>query len=326
MRIVLLVACPWAAMSPLHAKIVFVSLRAGNFEIYKMDANGRNKTRLTRNEVDEYAPIWSPDGGQIAFESYRDGNGEIYVMDADGGNQRNLTQHPAADGSPDWASDGTRIAFHRARDLDANIYTIDTDGKNLKQITRLEWSINPKWSPDSRWIAFDWWANPPGIYAIEPDTTLLCRISKPGPNVPMFVVGWSSDGSKVMYAAPIAKTHNDLVLVIATLSPDGHGEVVKWEEVPLPQRLDSTPAWETDGRSILFTHEAFGNEDIYRYRLDNQKLIQLTDHPAKDSSPHEWNPRLLVLPQGLVPKRWGEIKSNAHRHRGIGVYPIPPIP
>ena len=32
-----------------------------------------------------------------------------------------------------------------------------------------------------------------------------------------------------MYVAPLADAHNDLVLVIATLSPDGHGEVVKWE-------------------------------------------------------------------------------------------------
>ena len=310
MRLSILVVCLWLATSPLHAKIVFVSPRAGNFEIYKIDANGRNKTRLTRNEADEYAPVWSPDGRQIAFESRRDGNKEIYVMDADGGNQRNLTQHPAIDDSPDWHPDGTRIAFHRGREGDANIYTMDADGGNVKQVTRLELAINPRWSPDGRWITFDWWANPPGIYAIEPDTTLLCRISKPGPDVPMFVAGWSPDGSKVMYAAPLADAHNDLVLVIATLSPDGHGEVVKWEEVPLPQRLDSKPAWGADGRSVLFTHEAFGNEDIYRYRLDNQKLIQLTNPPAKDSSPHEWNPLLPVSPQGLIPRLWGDIKPH----------------
>ena len=310
MRIAILVACLWLVTRSLHANIVFVSWRDGNWEIYKMDTNGRNKTRLTRNETDEYAPVWSSDGKQIAFESYQNRNWEIYVMDADGGNQRNLTQHPAIDGSPDWHPDGTRIAFERGREGDANIYIMEADGGNVKQVTRLELAINPKWSPDGRWIAFDWWSNPPGIYAIEPDTTFLCRISKPGPDVPMFVAGWSPEGSRVIYAAPIADAHNDLVLVIATLSPDGHGEVIKWKEVPLPQRLDSTPAWGTDGRSILFTHEAFGNEDIYRYRLDNQKLIQLTDHPAKDSSPHEWNPRLPVSPQGLTPKRWGEIKSN----------------
>ena len=314
MRIYTLLACFWAVTNPLYAQIVFESLRDGNWEIYKMDTDGGNQIRLTFHEAEDNSPVWSPDGRQIAFESKRDGNKEIYVMDADGGNQRNLTQHPAIDGSPDWHPDGTRIAFERGREGDANIYIMEADGGNVKQVARLELAINPKWSPDGRWIAFDWWSNPPGIYAIEPDTTFLCRISKPGPDVPMFVAGWSPEGSRVIYAAPIADAHNDLVLVIATLSPDGHGEVIKWKEVPLPQRLDSTPAWGTDGRSILFTHEAFGNEDIYRYRLDNQKLIQLTDHPAKDSAPHEWNPRLPVSPQGLAPKRWGEIKSNRLQH------------
>ena len=133
-------------------------------------------------------------------------------------------------------------------------------------------------------------------------------------DVPLFVVGWTPDGSQVMYAVPLADAHNTRALVIATLSPDGHGEVIKWEEVPLPQRLDSTPAWGADGESVLFTHEAFGNEDIYRYRLDNQKLIQLTDHPTKDSSPDEWNPRLSASQQGLIPKRWGEMKSHSRRY------------
>ena len=100
MRISILVACLWLATSPLHAQIVFLSLRTGNWEIYKMDSNGRNKARLTRNEADEYSPVWAPNGKQIAFESYRDKNWDIYVMDADGGNQRNLTQHPAIDSFP----------------------------------------------------------------------------------------------------------------------------------------------------------------------------------------------------------------------------------
>ena len=111
MRIYILVFCLWAATSALHAKIVFISLRDGNWEIYKMDADGGNQTRLTHNKVNDYAPVWSPNGRQIAFERVQDGNWEIYVMDADGGNQRNLTEHPARDNDPHWHPDGTRIVF-----------------------------------------------------------------------------------------------------------------------------------------------------------------------------------------------------------------------
>ena len=311
MRIVLLVACLWAATSPLHAKIVFVSLRDGNFEIYKMDANGRNKTRLTRNEADEYAPVWSPDGGRIAFESYRDGNGEIYVMDADGGNQRNLTQHPAIDNAPDWHPDSTRIAFDSSRDGTSNIYVMDTDGRNVEQITHLNSASRPKWSPDGQWIAFDWWTAPgKHICIINPDTTHLCRISRPAPETPMSVAGWSPDGKRIMYMAALDEAGDDLVVVIATLSPDRRGKVVKWEQVRLPQGFIGSLTWGADGKSILFMSETRGNEDIYRYRLDNQKLIRLTNHPNSDGDQHEWHPPLTVSEQGLAPIPWGSIKFN----------------
>ena len=47
MRISILMACLWLATSPLYAQIVFLSLRAGNWEIYKMDIDGGNQIRLS---------------------------------------------------------------------------------------------------------------------------------------------------------------------------------------------------------------------------------------------------------------------------------------
>ena len=83
-------------------KIAFTTDRDGNEEIYVMDADGSNPTRLTNNSADDGQPAWSPDGSQIAFGSFRDGNPEIYVMDADGSNQTNLTNNPASDRTPAW--------------------------------------------------------------------------------------------------------------------------------------------------------------------------------------------------------------------------------
>ena len=41
-------------------KIVFVSERDGNQEIYVMDADGSNQTRLTDNQAIDEWPNWSP--------------------------------------------------------------------------------------------------------------------------------------------------------------------------------------------------------------------------------------------------------------------------
>jgi hypothetical protein len=51
--------------SPDGAKIVFPSRRPGNFEIYVMDANGANPTRMTFDTAVDAAPHWQglpPDG------------------------------------------------------------------------------------------------------------------------------------------------------------------------------------------------------------------------------------------------------------------------
>lgn len=311
MRIYTLMFCFWVAASPLHAKIVFTSLRDGNWEIYKMDADGGNQTRLTHNHVNDYAPVWSPDGSQIAFERVQDGNWEIYVMDADGGNQRNLTNHPAQDNNPHWHPDGTRIVFYSSRGASSRIYVMDTDGGNVEEIPHLLRASRPKWSPNGKWIAFEQSGDSEEIQMIKPDTNQLRIISVRIPR-PMSIVGWSPDGRRIMYMAAFDAEGNDAVLVIATLSRDGSGKVIGWQRVRLPRfpRFDGNPAWGADGKSILFLGRNRGNQNIYRYQLDNRKLIRLTDHPDSDAMPNEWHPLLTVAQQGLAPIPWGGIKSN----------------
>ena len=81
-----------------QAQIVFSSNRDGNWEIYVMDADGKNLRRLTKNPHDEWEPSWSPDGKRIAFASEGVGNFDIYVMNADGARQvRRLTKNRSGD-------------------------------------------------------------------------------------------------------------------------------------------------------------------------------------------------------------------------------------
>jgi hypothetical protein len=91
---------------PQTARIAFTSDRDGDLELYVMNADGTNQTRLTRSAGWDNGCSWSPDGSRLAFLSERDGNFEIYVMNADGTDQTRLTRDPAWNSIPSWSPDG----------------------------------------------------------------------------------------------------------------------------------------------------------------------------------------------------------------------------
>src|SRR5215212_669754 len=68
-------------------------LRDSNEEIYVMDSNGQNQTRLTFNPADDTNIAISPDGTKIVFESQGNSNREIFVMNRDGSNKMIRARH-----------------------------------------------------------------------------------------------------------------------------------------------------------------------------------------------------------------------------------------
>lgn len=87
-----------ARWSPDGRRITFFSnrdnesdIRINESEIYVMDADGSNETRLTTARGWDFMPSWSPDGGFIVFDSQRDGRRSLYVMTANGFAQTKIT-------------------------------------------------------------------------------------------------------------------------------------------------------------------------------------------------------------------------------------------
>lgn len=323
MRMVMLVASFWLVTSPLWGKIAFHSKRDGNSEIYTMHSDGNGQTRLTFNAARDNAPSWSPNGRQIAFHSSRDDdndphtaeeNTEIYVMDADGGNQRRLTHYLGLDTRPDWHPDGSQIAFTSTRNGNFNIYVMDTDGSNVKQVTDLEFAARPKWSPDGKRIAFEGYiGNQREIFVVNTNGTGRFKVSKPRPDASMFLGGWSPDGKQILYTEAVGLSVANSFPVIATLNLVGQRKVKRWDRVPVPRMPFHSTAFSADGKSIFFSGKRDNDWNIYRFQLADGKLIQLTDSPGSDVAAHEWNPRLSVQLQRLLPVFWGEMKSNQLR-------------
>ena len=58
--------------SPDGQRIAFRSNRSGSYNLYVMDADGRNLQRLTDHAGNDYDPSWLPDGESVVFASDRD--------------------------------------------------------------------------------------------------------------------------------------------------------------------------------------------------------------------------------------------------------------
>ncbi len=86
------------ALSRDGQKVVFMSARDGNWEIYLVNADGANLKRLTDDPAIDGLPTWSPDGRLIAFVKGQDQKWAVWTMYPDGSNQQELL--PLA-GSPD---------------------------------------------------------------------------------------------------------------------------------------------------------------------------------------------------------------------------------
>lgn len=67
--------------SPDGRYIVYASVKDGDWEIYRIDADGSNEIKLTSNSgIEDNYPVWSPDGTKIAFSRNSSGSENIWIM------------------------------------------------------------------------------------------------------------------------------------------------------------------------------------------------------------------------------------------------------
>lgn len=127
-----------------HTNITPITCRS---DVYVMNADGSNKTNITRNGSSNLSPSWSPDGKKLVFASaaafsFQEPSAiNIFVINADGTGLNRLTASP--DGTtrfignvaPQWSPDGKKIAFISDREGNPDIYIMNADGSSQTRIT-----------------------------------------------------------------------------------------------------------------------------------------------------------------------------------------------
>lgn len=108
-------------------------VRPSKMDIWIMDADGRNKKKLTDLGAASFAPFLHPNGRQVIFSSnHHDPRGrefDLFVINTDGTGLRQVTFTPDFDGFPMFTRDGKRLIWgtnrHGSTSGETNVFVAD---------------------------------------------------------------------------------------------------------------------------------------------------------------------------------------------------------
>jgi len=240
-------------------KIAFVSSRDGNPEIYTINTDGTDLTRLTNDPAVDEEPAWSPDGQRIAFVSERSGKSELYVMNADGSDVVRRTFSAGFTESPSWSPDGTKIVYSTLSNGSGNLWVVSPNAGGPGPTLLFEapgWDAQPSWSPDgtklalvSDWYAYDFVFD---IFLINADgsgfTGLTGNIFD---HLDYFRPSWSPNGALIAHVVSETVGIDQYITTLAVMNADGTGRT------PLISAATwAKSSWSPDGQVIAFTSGA----------------------------------------------------------------------
>jgi serine/threonine-protein kinase len=294
---------PIAPASDLRGRLLYVSDRDGDYEIYlKSLGTNRPDDKLTNNDgINDWFPDWSADGNWIIFTSNRaggDSNHDLYTMRGDGSGQNIYVNTPAWDEYGNWEPGSDRVVFSSTGEtngvFNSELFRRNSDGS----LTRLTFNQgddrNPDW--DSGGEIF-YASNAEGNWEIY----VLPAAAEPGAVPPRNLTNHpavdedpaiSPDGSRIVFVRKEVDTNGNGqvgdgdVGNIYVMNRDGSGA-----RAITTTNLDSSPAWSPDGQWIVFTRaldltENYGN--LYAVRLSDNSLIPITTEEASANWGAAW--------------------------------------
>lgn len=148
-----------ARWSPDGKRIAFKSSRGGNWDIYVMNADGTNVTRVTDSPANDHDPVWMPDGRSVIISSDRDSREDLYrVWLADRRVER-LTRHVVGRAiMPSVSADGRFVTYaaqtlQRLQFWEFQIHVLDLTTGKIRALDQSGGTCWPAFSPDGKLIA-----------------------------------------------------------------------------------------------------------------------------------------------------------------------------
>jgi WD40 repeat protein len=145
--------------SPDGTRIAFSRLTDKGYNVFVMDADGRNVHALTDTTENTLAAGWTPDSQKVIGVGTKDGGELVQLLDVVNSTAQELNfirQSGNVDVS--ISPDGQWVAFVNKvlGRMAPGIFISRLDGSDKRLLVQLDtWSVGrPRWSPDGNWLAF----------------------------------------------------------------------------------------------------------------------------------------------------------------------------
>lgn len=147
-----------ALVSPDGRTVASTVREPGRNDVWLLGLSGELEERLTLDQAEDEMPVWSPDGRRIAYSNAWAGEARrILVTDIAGRGEPEVLRawsrhiHPSS-----WSPDGQWLAaydYHPTNNEDVWVLNVrSTDSVAVATTEHSE--LNPVFSPDGRWIAY----------------------------------------------------------------------------------------------------------------------------------------------------------------------------
>ena len=268
-----------------QGRIVFVSDRDGNMEMYSITASGEDEVNLTKSGIDESTPVVSRNRRYVAFLSNHGDGMSVESMRIDGTERTSAAQGAAVYKDIRWSPDAQRIAYIRKDGDDTAMMMSHKDGSNPQELTQIGGTEIGDWSKDGNLLVFtigDESGAARGMYTVNPDGVNEHQYTNQRDYSPR----WSPDSKRLAFISMRGGSPD-----LYTIDRDG-GNLRPVTDTPAEEYDVS---WSPNGQFLMFVSDHEGNPEIYTTPSDfdgetkDRTINRLTRNTVVDNQP-VWSP------------------------------------